>query len=82
MQAHSWLGAGYRVERVDLNAASVTFAPGAPPRPSSPSCEVRSPAGEVILNGVHQIEELLRGVTDQNLHGEWDTGPAAGKEVW
>lgn len=28
------------------------------------------------------LEELLRGVTDENLPGEWDTGPAAGKEVW
>ena len=28
------------------------------------------------------LEELLRGVTDANLHGEWDTGPAVGKEVW
>jgi antitoxin MazE len=28
------------------------------------------------------LDELLRGVTDENLHGEWDTGPAAGKEVW
>jgi len=28
------------------------------------------------------LEELLRGVTDQNLHGEWDTGPAVGGEVW
>lgn len=28
------------------------------------------------------LAELLRGVTDQNLHGEWNTGPAAGKEVW
>lgn len=28
------------------------------------------------------LEELLRGVTDQNLHGEWQTGPAVGKEVW
>jgi antitoxin MazE len=28
------------------------------------------------------LEELLRGVTDQNLHGEWDTGPAVGREVW
>jgi antitoxin MazE len=28
------------------------------------------------------LEELLRGVTDQNLHREWDTGPAAGREVW
>jgi antitoxin MazE len=28
------------------------------------------------------LEDLLRGVTDQNLHGEWDTGPAVGREVW
>ena len=28
------------------------------------------------------LEELLRGITDENLPGEWDTGPAAGKEVW
>jgi len=28
------------------------------------------------------LDELLRGVTDDNLPGEWDTGPAAGKEVW
>ncbi|HEY7327352.1 MAG TPA: AbrB/MazE/SpoVT family DNA-binding domain-containing protein [Gemmataceae bacterium] len=28
------------------------------------------------------LEELLRGVTDENLHGEWDTGPAIGKEIW
>ena len=28
------------------------------------------------------LDELLRGVTEQNLHGEWDTGPAVGREVW
>jgi len=28
------------------------------------------------------LEQLLRGVTDDNLPGEWDTGPAVGKEVW
>jgi antitoxin MazE len=28
------------------------------------------------------LEELLRGVTDDNLPGEWETGPAVGKEVW
>jgi antitoxin MazE len=28
------------------------------------------------------LDELLRGVTDENLPGEWDTGPAVGKEVW
>ena len=28
------------------------------------------------------LAELLRGVTDENLPGEWDTGPAVGKEAW
>ena len=28
------------------------------------------------------LDELLRGVTDQNLHGEWDSGPAVGREIW
>lgn len=28
------------------------------------------------------LESLLRQVTPQNLHGEVDTGPAVGAEVW
>jgi antitoxin component of MazEF toxin-antitoxin module len=28
------------------------------------------------------LAELLRGITDDNLPGEWDTGPSVGKEVW
>jgi antitoxin MazE len=28
------------------------------------------------------LESLLAQVTDQNLHGEVDTGPAGGNEVW
>lgn len=28
------------------------------------------------------LDELLRGITDKNLHGEWQTGPAVGKEIW
>ena len=28
------------------------------------------------------LDELLRGVTDDNIPGEWHTGPATGKEVW
>lgn len=28
------------------------------------------------------LDQLLRGITDDNLPGEWDTGPAVGKEVW
>ncbi len=29
-----------------------------------------------------RLADLLRGVTDENLHGEWATGPAVGKEIW
>jgi len=28
------------------------------------------------------LSQLLRGITEDNLPGEWDTGPAVGKEVW
>jgi antitoxin MazE len=28
------------------------------------------------------LEELLRGITADNIPDEWDTGPAVGKEVW
>jgi len=28
------------------------------------------------------LDELLDGVTDANLHGEVDTGPAQGAEAW
>jgi antitoxin MazE len=42
-------------------------------------------AGALVVKPVAPpltLDELLRGVTDDNLPGEWDTGPAAGKEVW
>jgi antitoxin MazE len=29
-----------------------------------------------------RLGDLLRGVTDENLHREWDTGQAVGKEIW
>lgn len=29
-----------------------------------------------------ELAELLDGITDENLHGEVDTGPAVGREVW
>jgi len=28
------------------------------------------------------FEELLAGVTEENIHGEWETGEPAGKEPW
>jgi antitoxin component of MazEF toxin-antitoxin module len=39
----------------------------------------------VVLPVVPQpptLEELLLGITDDNIPSEWDTVPAAGKEVW
>ena len=42
-------------------------------------------AGALVVQAVTPpltLDELLRGVTDDNLPGEWDTGPATGKEVW
>jgi antitoxin MazE len=29
-----------------------------------------------------QLEDLLAQVTEENLHGEIDTGPATGREAW
>ena len=35
------------------------------------------------LNGERlTLEDLLAEVTEDNLHGEVDTGPAVGREVW
>lgn len=28
------------------------------------------------------LQQLLADITEQNLHGEVDTGPAVGKETW
>jgi antitoxin MazE len=30
----------------------------------------------------YTLEELLAGITDENRHPEWDTGPPVGKEIW
>jgi antitoxin MazE len=50
------------------------------------SVELSVVEGRLIVQPVSPqpptLEELLRGVTDQNIHGEWDTGSALGKEVW
>ena len=48
--------------------------------------ELKLVGGKLVVQPVSEklltLDELLRGVTDQNLHGEWDTGSAVGKEVW
>ena len=28
------------------------------------------------------LDQLLRGITDDNIPSEWDTGKAVGKEMW
>ena len=42
--------------------------------------------GKVVVKPVAPVpptlDELLRGVTDENVHSEWDTGPAMEREVW
>jgi antitoxin MazE len=30
----------------------------------------------------YSVEEMLRGITPENLHGEIDFGPPVGREVW
>jgi len=41
--------------------------------------------GKLIVSSLAQntmrLEQLLAGVTEDNLHGEWDTGAAVGCEV-
>ena len=42
--------------------------------------------GALVVRSVNPepptLDELLRGITDDNIPSEWDTGPAVGKEVW
>jgi antitoxin MazE len=42
--------------------------------------------GKVVIQparpGALTLDELLLGVTDENLHAEWHTGPAVGREIW
>lgn len=30
----------------------------------------------------YTLEELVAGITPENRHEEWDTGPPVGKEIW
>ncbi|MCO6454907.1 MAG: AbrB/MazE/SpoVT family DNA-binding domain-containing protein [Pirellulaceae bacterium] len=39
----------------------------------------------VVHVGVEEplrLEDLLGRITDDNVHGEWQTGRAVGKEIW
>ena len=48
--------------------------------------EMKLTGGKLVVQPISDepltLDELLRGVTDQNLHGEWETGHSVGKEVW
>jgi antitoxin MazE len=48
--------------------------------------EMRLVKGGLVIEPVTPyaptLEELLEGVTPENIHGEWDTGPAQGRESW
>lgn len=35
-----------------------------------------------LKRSAYKLDDLLIGVRPENLHGEQDTGPAVGKEVW
>ncbi len=35
-----------------------------------------------IIQKEYSLEELLKGVSENNLHTEFDTGAPAGKEIW
>lgn len=60
-------------------AAEATLDEGTP-------VELSLVRGKLVIQALVEeplsLDDLLRGVTDQNLHGEWHTGPAVGKEVW
>ena len=41
--------------------------------------------GQLIITPLlaeDSLEHLLAGITDENLHGEFETGPAVGNEGW
>ncbi|MEX2092576.1 MAG: AbrB/MazE/SpoVT family DNA-binding domain-containing protein [Pirellulales bacterium] len=50
------------------------------------SVEVSLVDGRIVVEPVADepvsLKELLKGINRDNLHGEWSTGPAVGKELW
>lgn len=48
--------------------------------------EIHLVKGKIVITPVKtpdwSLEELLAGVTPDNLHGETDTGIAVGNEIW
>jgi antitoxin MazE len=50
------------------------------------SVEVSLAEGKLVITPIAKpmlnLNQLLAGITKENLHHEVDTGPAVGKEVW
>lgn len=50
------------------------------------SVEIRVVDGRIVIETVekskYKLEDLLSQVTEDNLHGEIDTGDAVGNETW
>lgn len=48
--------------------------------------EVREEGGRIVIEPASDdmltLDELLAGITDDNLHGEVDSGTPAGNEAW
>ena len=48
--------------------------------------DVREENGRIIIEPIRpkavSLDQLLAGITPENLHGEADFGPAFGKEAW
>jgi antitoxin MazE len=50
------------------------------------SVEISLAEGKLVITPIAKpmlnLNQLLAGITKENLHHEVDTGPAVGKEVW
>ena len=48
--------------------------------------DIREENGRIIVEAIrkeeYDLETLVAGITDDNRHEEWDTGPPVGREIW
>lgn len=48
--------------------------------------EMKEKNGEIVIKLVapaeYTLDNLVAGITEENRHGETETGPAVGREVW
>jgi len=77
-----------RMERLDEGMAVVIPEPFASELGLEPNSQVNlSLCGSAIMirrarNRQSELEAMLARVTDENIHGEIDTGDAVGRELW